>query len=423
MKIAITGVTGFRNRGVEALVQPTVEQLLARYPAAHITIATWSPKYDQTRLSHPRVDFVEDCYLRNGLWAEPETTIPCGPLPLWRRALRKGMRTLNGGKLAQRQNPVPLLMPFGIPDLVVISGGDLISSDYGTASLAHFLKPVEWARQHRVPCALLGQSIGKFKREEDVGLWRQAEPNASLITLREPLSVDYLVNDLGGEPGKLIETADCAFLLKPDENISRQQPGAADAPCVAISVSESISGWTGSDYELHMNAWVKLIRMMIDDWGVSVALIPHVQETFADDRIIGTNIFRRLGCDRRVRVYAEDLSAAEYKGLISKCSMVIAERMHAAIAGFSTGVCTVPVSYSIKAKGITAGVLEASDIDPDELTMPVADLLDTDSAAKKLTGIWTRREFYSNAIAAGAEASKKRALRNFDLVDGILRAP
>jgi colanic acid/amylovoran biosynthesis protein len=124
-----------------------------------------------------------------------------------------------------------------------------------------------------------------------------------------------------------------------------------------------------------------------------------------------------------VRVYAEDLSAAEYKGLISKCSMVIAERMHAAIAGFSTGVCTVPVSYSIKAKGITAGVLEASDIDPDELTMPVADLLDTDSAAKKLTGIWTRREFYSNAIAAGAEASKKRALRNFDLVDGILRAP
>ena len=60
MKIVITGVTGFRNRGVEALVRPTVENLLLRYPDAEITIATWSPDYDAQRLVNDKVKFVLD---------------------------------------------------------------------------------------------------------------------------------------------------------------------------------------------------------------------------------------------------------------------------------------------------------------------------------------------------------------------------
>jgi colanic acid/amylovoran biosynthesis protein len=47
MKVIITGVTGLRNRGVEALVTTTVDQLLQRHPDLSIDIMTESADYEQ----------------------------------------------------------------------------------------------------------------------------------------------------------------------------------------------------------------------------------------------------------------------------------------------------------------------------------------------------------------------------------------
>jgi colanic acid/amylovoran biosynthesis protein len=425
MKIVITGVTGFRNRGVEALVRPTVEQLLKRYPEAEITIATWSPDYDRERLNIPQVSFVEDCYLKCRAWSAPPV-IPGTHqrLALSKRIIRKISRTMgwsaSGPVLQTASAPT---MPFEVPDLVLVSGGDLISSDYGTESLAHFIEPVKWAKSHGVPCAMIGQSIGKFKCEADLELWKTAVSAATLITLREPMSLDYLRNELGNNSSSIIETADCAFLLEIDKAISSQQPCFPDGgPTIAISISESIASYTSSNYGLHLDAWVALIKMMLDEWHANVAIIPHVQERYADDRKPSTIIFRRLGCDSRVRVYGEDLSASEFKGIISRCEMVIAERMHAAIAGFSSGICTVPIGYSIKARGITASVLSSSGLDPDDLSIPLEQLLDAASSKIKLTKIWTQREFFQIAIAKGLKKSIQNASKNFDLIHEICSA-
>jgi colanic acid/amylovoran biosynthesis protein len=421
MKIVITGVTGFRNRGVEALVRPTVENLLLRYPDAEITIATWSPDYDKSRLQESRVFFVEDLYLKCGLWAIPPEQIPVKKPSIWRRAARKSIRVLGLQKNDSNLPQESIDMPFPVPDLILMSGGDLISSDYGTSSLAHFLKPIQWAKRHGVPCALIGQSIGKFKKHEDIELWRQAEANCSLITLREPLSFDYLVDELGGDSNRYIVTADSAFLLKADESIAKHYPRTLDVPSVAISMSESIAGWTGNHYELHVEAWVEIIRMMLDEWGVNVEIIPHVQESFADDRSLGTKVLRRIGFDHRVRLHAEDLSAGEFKGIISKCEMVVAERMHAAIAGFSSGICTVPIGYSIKARGITESVLKSSEICSDELAAPFDELMNIPLIKNKLSDIWRNRKHYSNAINASQEVSKQNAIKNFDLIEAMLK--
>jgi colanic acid/amylovoran biosynthesis protein len=421
MKIVITGVTGFRNRGVEALVRPTVENLLLRYPDAEITIATWSPDYDKNRLQNSRVFFVEDLYLKCGSWSVPAKQNFVKPPSIGSRAFRKASRMLGLRKNVTNPPCESIDMPFSVPDLILMSGGDLISSDYGTASLAHFLKPVQWAKRHGVPCALIGQSIGKFKKREDIELWRQAEVNCSLITLREPLSFDYLVHELGGDSSRYIVTADSAFLLEADKSIANHYPRSLEVPSVAISMSESIAGWTGNNYELHVEAWVETIRMMLDVWKVNVEIISHVQEGFADDRIFGTKVLRRLGFDPRVRLHAEDLSAAEFKGIISKCEMVVAERMHAAIAGFSSGICTVPIGYSIKAKGITESVLKSAGIFSDELATPFEELINIPLIKNKLSEIWRKRKHYSAAINFGKEGSKQNAIKNFDLIEGLLK--
>ena len=84
-------------------------------------------------------------------------------------------------------------------------------------------------------------------------------------------------------------------------------------------------------------------------------LIPHVQETHPgnDDSILATELLREISpaAKRHTRLAAGDFSAAEYKAMIGRCE-VLAERMHAAIAGLSSRVSTVVVGYSVKARGI-----------------------------------------------------------------------
>lgn len=422
MKIAITGVTGFRNRGVEALVRPTVRELLRRHPDAQITIATWSPEYDAARLEHPQVAYVEDAYLSSGQWScEATRNREVGARSLWSRALRKASKLVSAS--AHRTGPAPetLAMPFDAPDLLIVSGGDLYSSDYGTDSLRHFLSPVKWARQRDIPCALIGQSVGRFKCEADIQLWKEAEAAASLITLREPLSRDYLTGELGSPSGRFEVTADTAFLLEEDAAAAAQLAPLANAPIVALSISESICKWTGNDYQKHIDVWVELIRLMLDRWGVHVVIIPHVQERFSDDRLLSTRILRLLGFDQRVRIFADDLGAAEFKAIVARCQLVVAERMHAAIAGLSSGVCTVPIGYSIKAKGIVTSVLEGSSLSSDDLVLPLGELLDFAYSSKKLTAIWENRDEYRRAVGSTVARSKAQAERNFDLIDALLQ--
>ena len=84
---------------------------------------------------------------------------------------------------------------------------------------------------------------------------------------------------------------------------------------------------------------------------MNVLLIPHVQEIYGDDRSLATSLHRSIAFPS-VAVASEDLSAAEYKRLISGCHMLVAERMHAAIAGLSSSVPTALVAYSLKARAL-----------------------------------------------------------------------
>ena len=48
----------------------------------------------------------------------------------------------------------------------------------------------------------------------------------------------------------------------------------------------------------------------------------------------------------------DDQNCMELKGIISRCRFFIGARTHATIAAYSTGVPTLVVGYSVKARGI-----------------------------------------------------------------------
>ena len=408
MKALITGITGLRNRGVEALVMPTIEQLCIRQPNLTVNVLTKSPDYDKLRLQQYGASPVND-YLQ--LASQGRLQRLRAKFPLLRKLLPTSESKAVKGAISDAS-------------VVIASGGDVFSSDYGR--LHYHLQPLELALDAGVPVVFLAQSIGPFKRDDEAEAWVRVGRSSKLVTVREKISYNYVTKDLGLSTDLVKHTADPAFLLVPPPseivaNMLSSYGITKDRPVIAISVSQGITGFAGCDYDKHMKAWHQVVKMLFDELDAQVLIIPHVQEIYAnnDDRIAATNLLRSLDFDPRVRLAGADHSASELKGLISGCDMVIAERMHAAIAGLSSGVCTVVVGYSIKAEGIMTDLLGAESLH-NGLLISINQFLDADAACATIRTAWNRRQEVANQLNEVLPKVKQDSASNFDMISKML---
>ena len=101
--------------------------------------------------------------------------------------------------------------------------------------------------------------------------------------------------------------------------------------------------------------YVNLMRYIIDNTNMNIALIPHVVWDDNDDRIPLQMLYDRFKETSRI-VMIEDCNAEELKGYIARCRFMVVARTHASIAAYSTCVPTLVVGYSVKAKGIAKDI-------------------------------------------------------------------
>lgn len=97
----------------------------------------------------------------------------------------------------------------------------------------------------------------------------------------------------------------------------------------------------------------KLIDFILNRTEMSVALIPHVVWEGNDDRAPLDILYEEYGRSGRV-IRIEDADAQTLKGIIRRCRFLVAARTHASIAGYSTGVPTIVLGYSVKSRGIAS---------------------------------------------------------------------
>lgn len=407
MKFVITGVTGFRNRGVEALVQPTIEQLLTRYPEAQITILTKTPDFDSLQISSPTVKLIKD-------------TVSCVVSGHIRRFRVKGSgiwpRLAPGFQTAKRV--------IQQASVVIALGGDVFSSDYG--GLYRHLAPLRIAQKSGVPVVFMGHSIGPFKHQSEVDSWLEVARRSILITVREEISYRYLVKKLGLTGPEIFQTADVAFLLKPTppNNASswKHVYGLdSERPTVVVAPSQGISRFASVDYGAHVIAWSTVIKMLVDELRVQVAIVPHVQETHLtnDDRILATEVFRHLDNVTNVRFIGANHTAGEFKSLIGDCKMVIGERMHSCIAGLASNVCTISIGYSIKARGIMEYLL-GDYVDDIPLVIPIQRFLDSDISCSAIKKAWGQQKAIHERLVSIGIKNQQKSLRNFDLLNTVI---
>ncbi len=411
MKAVITGITGLRNRGVQALVIPTIEQLRQRQQNLEIQVLTDAPDYDRTWLEPYNVRTVNNQRVRM-------LRISQSRFQKFRLPLSRFYEPLTPTAYqAFKQN-------IRDASVMIVSGGDIFGSDYGYASIASHLLQLELALDAGIPVVFLAHSIGPFKTERESEYWLNVAQRSTLITVREKLSYDY-VRSLGISEDLVKLTADPAFLLTPSpcaSNLLSSLGITNDKPVVAIAPSQSITKYAGLQaYKQHLEAWRQVIKTILDELDAQVLIIPHVQYegNDKDDRIIANNLLRSLNFDPRVHLVGIEGSASEFKGLISQCDLVVAERMHAAIAGLSSGICTVAVGYSVKAEGIMTDLLGTESVQ-NGLLIPIQQFLDSELACGKVLKAWNNRHEVNTKLKIALPQINHKSVTNFDLISTIL---
>jgi colanic acid/amylovoran biosynthesis protein len=273
-----------------------------------------------------------------------------------------------------------------------------------------------------LPIIFLAHSIGPFKTQEEAEAWTNVARQAMLITIREPASYRYVTQDLGLPEDSVHLTADVAFLLEacPPPNAASWRDAyriSRDRPLVAVAPSRGITGYAQLSADTHIDAWVRVIERLVQDMGAEVIVIPHVQTSLPDndDRIIATTILKRLSHPERVTLAGWDHSAAEFKGIISECELVIGERMHACIAGLSSGVPTVAVGYSVKANGVMSSVF-GEEVDRLGVLVSVERFLEPAYARTCVGNAWENRKQLRGILAGQQNSLRDAALSNFVLL-------
>ena len=407
-KIVFTGITSFRNHGVEALVVSAIAQLRQRLPQATFAVLDREPDYDTSRLPANEVRFAQDYTIR---------PLYAGKL---RNTLTRAVPSLDRYAAAARRE---IATAWG----VIASGGDVFASDYGHHSLLTHLAPLKIARKHGKPFFFAAHSIGPFKNDADRTAFLDVARDSAGITLREAKSFDYVTRELKLPATLVTLTADAAFLLeKPaPERLAklRAYHGFTDnRPVIALTPSQAICSWMNSDYDQHFKVWCAVVEMLLSELDAGLIFVPHVQETSPqnDDRVLATKIIRHFNFDPRLQIAGGDYTASEFKGIISQCDMVVAERMHACIAGLSSAVCTVAIGYSVKAEGILSDLFDLEQLQ-NGLLLPIKNFLDPNTACDKVRRAWQIRAAVKAQLQAKLPEVQKRAGQTFDLIAAALQ--
>lgn len=410
-KIYFAGQDNFGNRGCEALVRSNIKTLKKRIPHSTFLVPSRCIGRDSAQwlsASEHGVEFIR---------AEP---IPSS-IRWWSRG-RRVLSALDAFPPAYRVSEVTR-RAISSSDAVVMTGGDIISLDYGLESLYYWTRLCETAVEMGVPTVLWGASVGPFEASESAPKRMRAFlKRFSLITVRETESLKYL-NALGVEGVELV--SDSAFALDteaPPADVLRFFNDGGSV--LGFNVSPLIRKFrSGRDQANALDVEVAEFLMDVLKAGdYKVLLIPHVDPL--DGSAENSDSTYMAGILRRVHAsgYSEDqidmlprtLNAAQLKAVVGRCEFFMGARTHATIAALSQGVPTTSIAYSVKAKGINQDIFGHTRY-----------VLDTPSVSRR-----SLMEHFEMLKTEGSEIAailsdrlpvwKRNAARSADLLHGLL---
>ena len=350
-KILLIGHGSFYNRGCEAIVRGTTKIIKRYYPDCIISLCSFKPEYDLAIINE---DHIEIDSLYNANLGAPRYSLSWVLQTINRRLFKPGMQFydfLNINRYKQS-------------DLVISIGGDNFSDDYGGAR-PHFLS-LDNAKKASAKTVIWGASIGPFHNADEEKLWAGKLKNVDLILVREDVSFEYL-NSLGVKDN-VRRVSDPAFLMSykvPKQKLKIKQK----KQIVGVGMSAMICNYC--DAQQYMKSFVEFIDYIHEHYDINVILVPHViyNHDTNNDLKICSHIKECVRDKNSIQILSESYNAPEMKYYISQCDIFIGARTHSTIASISSGVPTISIGYSIKAKGINNDVF-----DTDRYVIPIKNI-------------------------------------------------
>jgi colanic acid/amylovoran biosynthesis protein len=345
MKFYFAGHTTFGNRGCEALIRSTIGLIREQSPTATFLV----PSSDETldRRQWPAATSL-------GVRFVAAPRFPA-TIKWWNRMVRL-VPPMERLLVPHYSVDAEVAEAIEGCDAMIMSGGDVLSLDYGLASLYDWTGLAENALVRRKPVAVWAASIGPFMSKPHVERFMTSHLGRySGITVRETATRQYLASL--GLDAPLV--ADPAFTLVPEAFADADSLTAGADGCLGFNVSPLIRTYRKDD-ESRRNLdreIITFVRDIVSTTSIDVLLIPHVGpldgSAWNSDHEYMRSLFADVpDFDRRIRLAPPGLNAAQLKHLISLCRFFIGARTHATIGAFSTGVPTASIAYSVKAKGI-----------------------------------------------------------------------
>jgi colanic acid/amylovoran biosynthesis protein len=344
----LTGQNNFGNRGCEALVRSTLTVLTAAFGRVKILVPSLDPLRDRAQWPDGVDEGVE--------------FVSTHPIPKlfgkWMGASQR-FKWLQNLPAPKPSLPAALLNDLKRSDVLLSIGGDNYSLDYGLASLFYFSGIADAAMAMGKPAVLWGASVGPFTREPQAEQRMVAHLNRlNLISVRESRSIEYLRGI--GVHQNVLPVIDSAFAMKPQPlNTDAWWPKQTGGGVLALNIGwliDSLRRRAGQSDGV-IGEVVAFVRDVLARTDLAVLLVPHVAPLSGQAENNDDHLNQRLlqalgGVNPRLSQVPSGLNAAQLKYIISQSRLLIAARTHATIAAFSTGVPTLSIAYSVKAKGI-----------------------------------------------------------------------
>lgn len=352
MKYAFYTHGGCENHGCEAIVRTLSALIKKREAETKIKLYTLDEKSDEAG-SLPNIDEVEEFKYTLPTKA---TTIQKVKISLLSRSSQK--RADEYYYSLSCKNP-----SLAENDIYISVGGDNYCYDDSHMAIA-LNKELKRLNKKTV---LWGCSIGEENLTEEKILDLKT---FDLIVARESLTYEILIKH--GIDKNTVLYPDPAFTLDVDSATNRKidvNPGA-----LGFNFSSMAADYSGNK-EKSKEIIIEFLRYVLNKSEKEIVMIPHV----AWDQDILSEITQALDSER-VTLIPNNLTAAQYKSIISRCDMFIGARTHATIAAYSTCVPTLVIGYSVKSKGIAKDIFGTYE----NLVVPVSEI----DSAKKMIDVY-----------------------------------
>lgn len=369
---------GCENRGCEAIVRATSALFASR---TNVLLASDQPQHDR-KVDLPHVSGVIS------------STISPYSLDRLINSLAFRLGASRESEVARKYAPV---VRAGKTRICLSIGGDTYC--YGRPEHLYVIN--RRLKRAGRPMVLWGCSI-----EPDLFAGEMLEDlkNYDLIVARE--SITYEAAKAAGL--RAICCCDPAFTL---DRLDLPLPEGFEAgKTVGLNVSPLVLN-KSRHREKALDAFCALVRHILDTTDTTVALIPHVTWGHDNDLQALGEIQARFQGEKRVFMLPGDLDARQVKGYIARLGLLVTARTHASIAAYSTGVPTLVIGYSIKARGIArdlygeeAGhLIPVQELDSKEQLIAAFDAL-SGRAQQERSELMRRLPAYTASLHAAVDA-------------------